>query len=183
MYWGKQPVPELSVPRRISEICFGLLNPGEVLRTSEANICSQELFRLPSRLPASHGCLDRRLGVSDKHSVCTTCQKKISECAGHYGHILLELPVFHIGYFKHTLALLQCICKTCSRVLLPQALRITFLHKMRAAWADSLRRASIFKKIADKCKKATRCPHCGAANSTVKRVVGAPTLKITHERH
>ena len=33
------------------------------------------------------------------------------ECMGHFGHIELELPVFHIGYFKATLNILQRICK------------------------------------------------------------------------
>ena len=40
------------------------------------------------------------------------------DCAGHYGHIKLELPVFHIGYVKHVLTILQCICKTCSALML-----------------------------------------------------------------
>jgi len=31
-----------------------------------------------------------------------------------------QLPVFHIGYFKNTVQILQAICKTCSRVLLPE---------------------------------------------------------------
>ena len=34
------------------------------------------------------------------------------------GYIQLQLPVFHIGYFKNTRELLCCICKTCARVLL-----------------------------------------------------------------
>jgi DNA-directed RNA polymerase III subunit RPC1 len=37
----------------------------------------------------------------------------------HAGYIQLELPVFHIGYFRNTVQILQCICKSCSRVLLP----------------------------------------------------------------
>ena len=32
-------------------------------------------------------------------------------CEGHFGHIELELPVFHIGYFKATVTILQRICK------------------------------------------------------------------------
>ena len=32
------------------------------------------------------------------------------------GFIQLVLPVFHIGYFKQTMVLLHCICKSCSRV-------------------------------------------------------------------
>jgi len=47
-----------------------------------------------------------------------TCKLQLTECSGHYGYINLGLPVFHIGYFKHTISVLQCVCKTCSRVLL-----------------------------------------------------------------
>ena len=34
------------------------------------------------------------------------------------GYVKLELPVFHIGYFRNTIAILNCICKSCSRVML-----------------------------------------------------------------
>lgn len=44
------------------------------------------------------------------------------------GYIRLELPVFHIGYFKNTIQVLQCICKTCSRVLLPEQERQQWLR-------------------------------------------------------
>lgn len=40
------------------------------------------------------------------------------------------LPSFlpsQIGYFKNTVQLLQCICKTCSRVLLPEEERRKWL--------------------------------------------------------
>ena len=45
----------------------------------------------------------------------------------HAGYIQLELPVFHIGYFKNTVQLLQCICKSCSRILLPEPERQAWL--------------------------------------------------------
>ena len=32
----------------------------------------------------------------------------------------LEMPVFHIGYFRSVLQILACICKTCSAVLLDE---------------------------------------------------------------
>jgi len=54
-------------------------------------------------------------------SICETCNLKLADCAGHFGYIRLELPVFHIGYFKNTLQVLQCICKSCSRLLLTEA--------------------------------------------------------------
>jgi DNA-directed RNA polymerase III subunit RPC1 len=36
-------------------------------------------------------------------AICDTCNLKLADCAGHFGYITLELPVFHIGYFKNTL--------------------------------------------------------------------------------
>ncbi len=36
--------------------------------------------------------------------------------------------MFHIGYFKNTLQILQCICKNCSRVLLPDEERRVWLR-------------------------------------------------------
>jgi len=64
--------------------------------------------------------LDARLGVSDKGAVCGTCGKGQKDCAGHWGHIELELPVYHIGFLRATTTVLQNICKTCSRVLLSE---------------------------------------------------------------
>lgn len=179
-------VHETHAPKRISHIQFGLLNAEEVERMSEFQVFSRELFKMPERIPAPNGCLDPRLGVSDKSSVCETCSKLLVDCAGHYGHIKLELPVFHIGYFKHTLTALQCICKTCSRVLLHDASRAKFLKRMRnPRGMGALERASLHKKIVTECKKATSCFHesCYAINGTVKKVTGSQTLKLVHDRY
>jgi len=134
------------------------------------------------RIPARGGCLDPRLGVSDKVSTCETCKLKLVDCAGHYGYIQLALPVFHIGFFRHTLHVLQCICKTCSRVLLAEEDRARHLERMRHPKTDALAKATLFKKLVDKCKKAKTCPYCLSLNGTVKKVSGVPTLKIVHER-
>ncbi|CAM9817787.1 unnamed protein product [Ectocarpus sp. 12 AP-2014] len=109
---GQTLVHETHAPKRISHIQFGLLDAEEVERMSEFQVWSRELFKMPERIAAPNGCLDPRLGVSDKTAVCETCSKPLVDCAGHYGHIKLELPVFHIGYFKHTLTMLQvCAAK------------------------------------------------------------------------
>jgi DNA-directed RNA polymerase III subunit RPC1 len=104
------------------------------------------------------------------------------DCAGHFGYIRLALPVFHIGYLRHTLHLLQCICKSCSRVLLGDLQRQIFLAKMRNPITDILAKNAAYKGVIDKCKKCKICPHCGSANGTVKKITGAPTLKIVHEK-
>lgn len=46
-----------------------------------------------------------------KDSVCDTCGQKMQECAGHWGYLKLVLPIFHIGYFRPVINILQEICK------------------------------------------------------------------------
>ena len=169
-------------PKKISHLQFGLLSPAEIQRVAEFQVCSRELFTMPARTPAHGGCLDPRLGVSDKLSTCATCHRKLVDCAGHYGYIRLALPVFHIGFLRHTLHILQCVCKTCSRVLLMEVDRQSFIKRMRHPRTDILAKGVTFKKVVDKCKKTRNCPYCGALNGTVKKITGAPTLKIVHDR-
>ena len=56
-----------------------------------------------------HYCTSQ--GTSEKDNPCITCEKPLSDCVGHYGFIDLELPVFHIGYFRAVINILQSICK------------------------------------------------------------------------
>jgi DNA-directed RNA polymerase III subunit RPC1 len=170
-------------PKRISHVQFGILSPEEMQRLAEFQVTSRELFTMPSRQPAIGGCLDPRLGISDKISSCATCKRKLTDCAGHFGYIKLAMPVFHIGFLRHTLHILQSICKSCSRVLLHEAERQKHLNRMRSPKTDALTKAAIFKKIVDKCKKCRECPYCGSLNGTVKKITGAPTLKIVHEKY
>ena len=176
-------VKEDLAPKKISHLEFGLLSPSEMQRLAEFQVCSRELFTMPSRTPAVGGCLDPRLGVSDKLSTCTTCKRKLVDCAGHFGYIRLALPVFHIGYLRHTLHILQCICKSCSRILLHDPERQTFLVRMRHPGTDVLAKTATLKKVIDRCKKSRACPYCGESNGTVKKITGAPTLKIVHEKY
>jgi DNA-directed RNA polymerase III subunit RPC1 len=84
----------------------------EVQRAAHLAISSKELYRMPPyREPAPFGVLDPRLGISAKADACGTCGRNLSECPGHWGYIQLELPVFHIGFLKATITLLQNICK------------------------------------------------------------------------
>lgn len=58
-------------------------------------------------------------GSSVKAGTCETCGLSQQHCIGHFGFIKLALPVFHIGYFKNTLNLCQCICKVKSTFCIP----------------------------------------------------------------
>ncbi|KAJ1442576.1 hypothetical protein B484DRAFT_390049, partial [Ochromonadaceae sp. CCMP2298] len=107
--------------------------------------------------------------------------KKLSDCAGHFGYIQLELPVFHAGYFRHTLVVLQCVCKRCARVMLASEERAGFLRKLQAPYVDALMRGGIFKRIVELCKRTSRCPYCGYCNDTHTHMTGT-CFKIVHEK-
>jgi DNA-directed RNA polymerase III subunit RPC1 len=46
-----------------------------------------------------------------KGKLCGTCGRDGKDCPGHWGYFKLELPIFHVGYFKFVVDILQCICK------------------------------------------------------------------------
>lgn len=177
----KAPVPISSAPKRISKIQFSTLTSGDIQKFSEIEVSSRELFQMPTRAPAAYGCMDSRLGISDKRAMCQTCNKKLIDCAGHFGYIPLELPVFHAGYFKHTLIIMQCICKQCSRILLPLEERQAFIKKARNPNIDAFGRGNLFKKIVTLCKRNTVCPYCHFSNGVVKKISGC-VFKIIHEK-
>lgn len=40
------------------------------------------------------------------------------ECPGHFGHLELAKPVFHIGFLNKTIKVLRCVCFYCSKLLI-----------------------------------------------------------------
>lgn len=52
--------------------------------------------------PYPGGLYDKRMGVSphDKLNICQTCGQAEQECAGHFGHIALHLPVMNLFLIK-----------------------------------------------------------------------------------
>lgn len=101
----------------------------------------------------------------------------LAECVGHFGYIDLQLPVFHNGYFRFIIAILQVICKRCSRVLLNEEQRSSYRFRLRKPELSYLEKKALHKDICDKCKKIKKCPFCGAVNGQVKKV---GLFKIAH---
>lgn len=177
----KEFVDSDTIPQRVASIQFCVMSSEDIRRIAEFQVTAIDLYEQPDRVPVASGCLDPRLGISDKVSLCQTCNQKLEHCSGHFGYINLSLPVFHIGFFKHTLNILQCICKQCSKVLLTDEVKRKTLQRMRHPYTDINKMHTIHKKVVEDCKKCKKCPHCGAANGTVKKMSGLPTLKIVHE--
>lgn len=41
----------------------------------------------------------------------------MTECCGHFGHIELAKPVFHVGFVTKAIKILRCVCFYCSKLL------------------------------------------------------------------
>ena len=68
--------------------------------------------------PKIGGLMDPRQGVIDRTSKCRTCVGNMSTCPGHFGHIELAKPVFHVCYLSKIVKFLRCVCYYCSRLLI-----------------------------------------------------------------
>lgn len=127
-------------------------------------------------------------GTNQKDAPCQTCHKNLNECVGHFGYIDLELPVFHVGYFKSIITILQTICKKCSHVLLEESDKDVFRFRLSNPNLSYMMKKSVRKKIVDKCKKISKCPYCKEQNGVVKKITASKTagggsvLKIGHEK-
>ena len=67
--------------------------------------------------PKIGGLMDPRQGVIDKSAKCQTCAGNMTSCPGHFGHVELAKPVFHVGYLTKSIKILRCVCFYCSRLL------------------------------------------------------------------
>ena len=109
--------------RTVQEIQFGLLSPEEIKHMSVQHIeypetmvrevtssslavddaeagTDKNLFPVQDdqrQKPRERGLNDPHLGTIDRSLKCATCDEGMSECPGHFGHIELAIPVFHVG--------------------------------------------------------------------------------------
>jgi DNA-directed RNA polymerase beta' subunit len=113
----------------IGSIEFGLMSQDDILNQSVAEITSNRLFT--SSFAQNGGfqsktdnmdigtVYDSRMGPL-KNEKCITCSKGFQECAGHFGHINLNVSIIHPLYYRTVLSFLKTVCIQCSRLLVTQ---------------------------------------------------------------
>ncbi|KAM0680575.1 hypothetical protein GINT2_001263 [Glugoides intestinalis] len=159
-------VDESSTRNKIKKLSFHVLSPEQISKLSVVTLDSKMLYDMETRRPFSGGPLDLRLGVSTKTGTCSTCKETIQNCAGHFGQIELVLPCYHIGFLRQTIAILNCICKSCGAILISFNRKLVHSHPVS------------FDLIKNECKNIKVCPKCQAQNGTVKKNNG---FRIYHE--
>lgn len=172
-------------PKCIKGLEFGALSAKDIVAQSEVEVVTRDLYDLENgRTVRESGALDTRMGSLSNAVECTTCHGNLASCHGHFGHVRLALPVFHVGYFKAIIQVLQCICKNCASFLLDENAKRAFVADLRRPNIDNLRRMKILKKVLDQCKKQRRCLKCQHINGVVKKAAagaGPAALKIIHD--
>uniref|UniRef100_A0A9I9D6E9 DNA-directed RNA polymerase subunit n=1 Tax=Cucumis melo TaxID=3656 RepID=A0A9I9D6E9_CUCME len=134
---------------KVRMVQFGILSPDEIRQMSVVQIEHGETTERGK--PKVAGLSDPRLGTIDRKMKCETCTANMAECPGHFGHLELAKPMFHIGFMKTVLTIMRSVCFNCSKILVDeedpkfkQALRIKN-PKNR------------LRKILDACKNKTKC--------------------------
>eukprot|EP00258_Populus_trichocarpa_P001242 XP_002300065.2 DNA-directed RNA polymerase III subunit 1 isoform X1 [Populus trichocarpa] len=182
--YTKQPYIEDVGPRRIKSIQFSTMSGSDILKASECQVHLGQYYDANKKAIVG-GLLDTRMGAPNKHGTCQTCGGSFTDCPGHFGYLNLVLPVYNVGYLSTILDILKCICKSCSRVLVDEKLRKSYLKRMRNPRTEPLKKNELMKEIVKKCSsmassKAVKCLRCGYMNGMVKKA--GSVVGIIHDR-
>ncbi|KAI5797409.1 RNA polymerase II largest subunit [Peziza echinospora] len=107
--------------KTIEEIQFGLLSPAEIKAMSVCHIEYPETMDEEKNKPREKGLNDPHLGSIDRAFKCATCDENMSECPGHFGHIELAKPVFHVGFINKIKKVLESVCFNCGKILMDES--------------------------------------------------------------
>ena len=165
---------------QIKEVQFGVFSSAEIAKLSTIECVNSKLFDDDPEHPIPYSPYDPCLGINKKDMKCPTCNKTIDNCPGHFGYIRLNFPIFHIGFFKKIIEILNCICKNCSRILLQEEEKHQI--RLKASKIKKMSKPRMKSIIGEKKKLKVRiCPYCGALNGEVKHVQGIGPTIIVHE--
>lgn len=139
---------------RITSVEMGIVSPHLILRESVCEVFESSLY--VRQLPKPNGVNDLRMGTSDWHMKCSTCNNDVINCPGHIGHINLAKPMYNPGVVQTIVKVLKCVCFFCSALIVPpddpRLQTERFLH--------SEGKARLIR-IMDLSKNKHQCPHCG----------------------
>mgnify|MGYP002700427762 CR=1 FL=1 len=125
----------------VSRVSLELWGPDDVVRYSVVHCQIPGTF---SRPDAPEGSVnDARLGPCQGRC-CATCLQLYPHCPGHFGHIELAKPVYHVLFLDRVYRTLQRICLACGRILTNPKRCISCQHTV-----EKVRRASVHEITRD----------------------------------
>nr|GEX12248.1 DNA-directed RNA polymerase II subunit 1 [Tanacetum cinerariifolium] len=155
---------------KVRLVQFGILSPDEIRQISVVQIQHGETTEKGK--PKVEGLSDTRLGTMDRKTMCETCMANMADCPGHFGHLELAKPMFHIGFMKTVLSIIRCVCFSCSKLLADEE---DYKFKQALKIRNPKNR---LKKILDACKSKCICEGGDDIESVNEEVV--KTVKKGH---
>lgn len=149
--------------KRINEIQFGLLSPEEIRSMSTVEVKFPETIE--NGVPKNQGLSDLHMGTIDREYLCLTCGKDSSACSGHFGHIELNKPMFHVGYIGKIKKVLECICFYCSKI---KKSKVKDEIEVRENTNKLVNRLKL-NKVWENNKSKTLCDHCNNKQPLIKK--------------
>ncbi|TKX19276.1 DNA-directed RNA polymerase II subunit rpb1 [Elsinoe australis] len=143
--------PSSAALKTIQEIQFGLLSPEEIKNMSVCHIEYPETMDEQRRRPREKGLNDPKLGSIDRSLACGTCGEDMLECPGHFGHIELATPMFHVGFIGKVKKILETVCHNCGKILLDESIP-AFAQALR--YRDPKKRFDAIHRL---CKPKLMC--------------------------
>lgn len=117
VYFNSQIADSIAPYRNVRRVQFGILSPDEIRRMSVTNPPIEHPELMEGGKPKERGLMDPRQGPPDRNSKCKTCAGSYIDCPGHFGHIELTKPVYHVAFLSKILKILRCVCFHCSKLL------------------------------------------------------------------
>lgn len=114
---GSGLTPSSAEVHKVTGVSFGILRPDEIEAMSADAITHTDIYDDESR-PKDGGINSLYMGTNDNMLSCKTCNGRKNDCPGHFGHIKLAKPVYHIGFLNEVRRVLRSVCFRCSRLLL-----------------------------------------------------------------
>ncbi|XLS72006.1 hypothetical protein HN51_028871 [Arachis hypogaea] len=155
----------------VRTVQFGILSPDEIRRNSVVEI--EHGKSSEKGKPKVGGLSDPRLGTVDRKIRCATCTADMAECPGHFGHLELAKPMFHVGFLKTVLTVMRCVCFNCSKILAREQDK-KFEQALKIGNAKNR-----LKRILDACKNISNCQGGEDSEELVRIGCGALQPKIT----
>eukprot|EP00917_Polyrhabdina_sp_WS-2016_P023350 GHVP01050621.1.p1 GENE.GHVP01050621.1~~GHVP01050621.1.p1 ORF type:complete len:1762 (+),score=250.74 GHVP01050621.1:27-5312(+) len=101
--------------KKVARLQFRIFDPEFLRQMSAKEVTETDLYE--NGVPKSGGLNDPMMGTTDYRMPCGSCNMDLKNCPGHFGHINLATPVYHIGFLTTLVRVLRCVCYSCSRLL------------------------------------------------------------------
>lgn len=144
----------------ITNLKFYIYGNKQVLNNSVFDSQTKGLYSgdiYENKLPKEGGLIDRRMGITNNAFICSTCNLTNAHCPGHFGHIKLKVPMFHIEFLPYLRNILNCVCHNCS------ALRCTSEKKRELKkYLENNNREAMYEYTRKLCSNIKKCSVCNS---------------------